>query len=108
MTMGVTYTPVPVLTFSVDHRQGNGQSDTRVGLQMNLQFDRSLKQQLDPSRMRGRRGLAGSRYDLVSRNNRIVMEYREQVHVKIGLPAEVKGLVAKPCLCRSASKASGH
>ena len=53
MTMGVTYTPVPVLTFSVDHRQGYGQSDTRVGLQMNLQFDRSLKQQLDPSRMRG-------------------------------------------------------
>ncbi|MET0332403.1 MAG: inverse autotransporter beta domain-containing protein [Dyella sp.] len=92
MTLGINYTPIPVLTFSVDHRQGNGPSDTRVGLQMNLQFDRSIKEQFDSSRMKSRRSLTGSRYDLVSRNNRIVMEYREQWLVQIGLPAEVKGL----------------
>jgi adhesin/invasin len=91
-TFGLNYTPVPMFTVSVDRRQGSGQADTRVGLQMTMQFDQSLSSQLDPSRMAERRSLAGSRYDLVSRNNRIVMEYREQKLLKLGLPGEVKGL----------------
>ena len=92
LTFGVNYTPVPMLTFSIDHRRGAGQSDTRYGLQLNLQFDRPLGEQLDPHRVAERRSLAGSRYDLVGRNNRIVMEYREQQLLKIALPAESRGL----------------
>ncbi|MCZ5660429.1 inverse autotransporter beta domain-containing protein [Escherichia coli] len=38
----------------------------------------SLQKQLDPAEVAARRSLVGSRYDLVDRNNNIVLEYRKE------------------------------
>lgn len=94
-TVGVSYTPVPMLSFSYDHKRGSGQQDNTVGLQVNVQFDKPLSQQLDSSQVAARRSLAGSRYDLVERNNQIVMEYRKQELITLALPAEYAGLARK-------------
>ncbi|QKX44088.1 inverse autotransporter beta domain-containing protein [Escherichia coli] len=37
-----------------------------------------MQKQLDPNEVAARRSLAGSRYDLVDRNNNIVLEYRKK------------------------------
>lgn len=38
----------------------------------------AMQKQLDPNEVAARRSLAGSRYDLVDRNNNIVLEYRKK------------------------------
>ncbi|MCV5784030.1 inverse autotransporter beta domain-containing protein, partial [Escherichia coli] len=74
----VTYTPVPLLTLSAGHKQGkSGENDTRFGLEVNYRIGEPLEKQLDTDSIRERRMLAGSRYDLVERNNNIVLEYRK-------------------------------
>ncbi|EFA2914004.1 inverse autotransporter adhesin YeeJ, partial [Escherichia coli] len=57
--------------------------------------------QLDPNEVAARRSLAGSRYDLVDRNNNIVLEYRKKELVRLtltdpvtGKSGEVKSLVS--------------
>lgn len=75
----VTYTPVPLLTLSAGHKQGkSGENDTRFGLEVNYRIGEPLAKQLDTDSIRERRVLAGSRYDLVERNNNIVLEYRSR------------------------------
>ncbi|BAE73877.1 putative invasin [Sodalis glossinidius str. 'morsitans'] len=79
ITVGVNYTPFPLLTFSADQRQGKaGQNDTRLGVQLNIQLGTPWQHQLDTSAVGAMRTLAGSRYDLVDRNNNIVLEYRKK------------------------------
>ncbi len=41
--------------------------------------------------MAGRRSLAGSRYDLIDRNNNIVLEYRKKELIRLSLLDPVKG-----------------
>lgn len=78
-TAGINYTPFPLLTLSAEQRQGKGgKNDTRLGVQMNFQLGESWRQQIDPSAMGAMRRLAVSRYDLVERNNNIVLEYRKK------------------------------
>lgn len=38
----------------------------------------AMQKQLDPNEVAARRSLAGSRYELVDRNNNIVLEYRKK------------------------------
>ena len=77
ITAGVNYTPVPLLTFNAEYRQGqSGQNDARLGVEMRYQFGVPWHQQLDPGAVSALRSLAGSRHDLVERNNNIVLEYR--------------------------------
>ncbi|WP_317847668.1 inverse autotransporter beta domain-containing protein [Pseudomonas sp. HTZ2] len=79
ITTGVTYTPIPLLTFSAEQRRGNaGASDTQFGMQFNWSLGQSWSKQTDPSKVAAMRTLAGSRYDLVERNNNIVLEYRKK------------------------------
>ncbi|HEI2548383.1 TPA: inverse autotransporter beta domain-containing protein [Escherichia coli] len=88
----VNYTPVPLLTLSAEHRQGkSGQNDTRFGLEVNYRFGEPLEKQLDTDSIRERRVLAGSRYDLVERNNNIVLEYRKAEVIRIALPDRIEG-----------------
>lgn len=89
MTAGLDYTPVPLLTFSAEQRQGkSGQNDTRLGLGLNYRLGVPCRHQIDPGMVASMRSLAGSRYDLVDRNNNIVLEYRKQDLLRISL-AEV-------------------
>ncbi|WP_262804635.1 inverse autotransporter beta domain-containing protein, partial [Enterobacter bugandensis] len=79
ITAGVSYTPVPLVTFSVEQREGqSGQNDTRLGMDMNYQLGVAWQQQINPDAVAAMRSLAGSRYDLVERNNNIVLEYRKK------------------------------
>lgn len=60
-----------------------------------------MQKQLDPNEVAARRSLAGSRFDLVDRNNNIVLEYRKKELVRLtltdpvtGKSGEVKSLVS--------------
>lgn len=60
-----------------------------------------LREAPDPNEVAARRSLAGSRYDLVDRNNNIVLEYRKKELVRLtltdpvtGKSGEVKSLVS--------------
>jgi len=90
-TLGVNYTPIPMLTVGLDHKRGGGTGDTKIGLQLNYALGESWSKQTDASRVAQRRSVAGSRYDLVERNNHIVLEYRKQQMVKLELPKEIVG-----------------
>ena len=102
ITAGLSYTPVPLISFSAEQRQGKqGENDIRIGMELTLQPGHSLQKQLDPAEVAARRSLVGSRYDLVDRNNNIVLEYRKKELVRLtltdplkGKPGEVKSLVS--------------
>jgi adhesin/invasin len=84
MTAGINYTPVPLLTLSAEQRQGKaGESDTRFGVEMSYRLGVPWSQQIDPEAVAATRSLAGSRYDLVERNNNIVLEYRKKEVIRL-------------------------
>ncbi|HHZ7748233.1 Ig-like domain-containing protein [Escherichia coli] len=92
ITAGLSYTPVPLISFSAEQRQGKqGENDTRIGMELTLQPGHSLQKQLDPAEVAARRSLVGSRYDLVDRNNNIVLEYRKKELVRLTLTDPLKG-----------------
>ena len=79
ITAGVNYTPVPLITLGAEQRQGqSGINDTRITLDMNYQLGVPWHSQLNPDAVAAMRSLIGSRYDLVERNNNIVLEYRKK------------------------------
>lgn len=102
ITAGLNYTPFPLMTFSAEQRQGKqGENDTRFAVDFTWQPGSAMQKQLDPNEVAARRGLAGSRYDLVDRNNNIVLEYRKKELVRLtltdpvtGKSGEVKSLVS--------------
>ncbi len=102
ITAGLNYTPFPLMTFSAEQRQGKqGENDTRFAVDITWQPGSAMQKQLDPNEVAARRSLAGSRYDLVDRNNNIVLEYRKKSLVRLtltdpvtGKSGEVKSLVS--------------
>ncbi|ENC33190.1 bacterial Ig-like domain family protein [Escherichia coli P02997067.6] len=102
ITAGLNYTPFPLMTFSAEQRQGKqGENDTRFAVDFTWQPGSAMQKQLDPNEVAARRSLAGSRYDLVDRNNNIVLEYRKKELVRLpltdpvtGRSGEVKSLVS--------------
>ncbi|EEZ6869804.1 Ig-like domain-containing protein [Escherichia coli] len=102
ITAGLDYTPFPLMTFSAEQRQGKqGENDTRFAVDFTWQPGSAMQKQLDPNEVAARRSLAGSRYDLVDRNNNIVLEYRKKELVRLtltdpvtGKSGEVKSLVS--------------
>ncbi|RVS33910.1 inverse autotransporter IatD, partial [Escherichia coli] len=86
------YTPFPLLTLSAEQRQGKqGENDTRFAVDLTWQPSSSMQKQLNPDEVAGRRSLAGSRYDLIDRNNNIVLEYRKKELIRLSLLDPVKG-----------------
>ncbi|EHP7678440.1 Ig-like domain-containing protein [Escherichia coli] len=102
ITAGLNYTPFPLMTFSAEQRQGKqGENDTRFAVDFTWQPGSAMQKQLDPNEVAARRSLAGSRYDLVDRNNNIVLEDRKKELVRLtltdpvtGKSGEVKSLVS--------------
>ncbi|CAM3762434.1 MAG TPA: invasin/intimin [Salmonella bongori] len=79
VTVGVSYTPVPLITAAVDYRHGQDSMDeTHFGVNFRYNFGQTLSQQLSSSEVQNLRSLAGSRYDLVERNNEIVLQYKQK------------------------------
>lgn len=102
ITAGLNYTPFPLMTFSAEQRQGKqGENDTRFAVDFTWRPGSAMQKQLDPNEVAARRSLAGSRFDLVDRNNNIVLEYRKKELVRLtltdpvtGKSGEVKSLVS--------------
>ncbi len=90
------------MTFSAEQRQGKqGENDTRFAVDFTWRPGSAMQKQLDPNEVAARRSLAGSRFDLVDRNNNIVLEYRKKELVRLtltdpvtGKSGEVKSLVS--------------
>lgn len=79
VTVGVNYTPIPLITAAVDYKRGqDSMDDTRFSLNFRYAIGQSLQSQLEPSQVAYRRSLMGSRYDLVDRNNEIVLQYKKK------------------------------
>lgn len=92
ITVGLNYTPVPMMTLGVNQKFGKGgKNDTQVNLGVSWTPGVPLSTQLDPDQVALRRSLLGSRMDLVDRNNNIVLEYRKQDLISLGLPPELTG-----------------
>lgn len=94
-TIGVTYTPIPLVTLSADHKRGQGgesQSSFKVGL--NYQVGVPLEKQLSSDAVISARQLENARFNLVSRNNEIVLDYKQADNGRISLPAALRGVPA--------------
>ncbi|HHR5914076.1 TPA: inverse autotransporter beta domain-containing protein, partial [Providencia alcalifaciens] len=84
-TLGLSYTPFPLMTLKGETSRGD-LNDSRIGLELTYRFGVPLNQQLDPKYVDSMRNLAGNRYDFVDRNYNIVMQYRKQELLTISLP----------------------
>lgn len=91
-TVGLSYTPIPLISLSTDYRQGeNGLSETSFKIGFNLQLGVPLKKQLSADELRASRLIEHSRYDLVDRRNDIVLDFKENEKGSIALPIQLKG-----------------
>ena len=91
-TVGVIYTPIPLISMSADYRQGQGGlSDTTVRVGLNYQIGTGLTKQLSPDEVKASRMLGNARYNLVDRKYDIVLDYKKDDAVQITLPAQVRG-----------------
>ncbi|WP_145480939.1 inverse autotransporter adhesin Ilp [Yersinia similis] len=92
VTLGVNYTPVPLVTIGAEHREGKGNNNnTSVNVQLNYRMGQPWSDQIDQSAVAANRTLAGSRYDLVERNNNIVLDYKKQELIHLVLPDRISG-----------------
>lgn len=92
ITAQVNYTPYPLLTFTTEHQQGKaGKNNTVLGLGLTFQPGVSWKQHLNPQAVGAMRSLAGSRHDLVERNNNMVLEYRKKDVIRLQTAKLVTG-----------------
>jgi adhesin/invasin len=92
ITAGLDYTPVPAITVGAAYSKGTGgMSDVLFNVQLNYRMGVPLSEQFDPRAVASMRTLAGSRYDLVQRNNRIVLNYRKRVVIRLTLGPPLNG-----------------
>ncbi|PHM49435.1 inverse autotransporter beta domain-containing protein [Xenorhabdus miraniensis] len=93
--LGVTYTPIPLITMGVDYKQGErGFTETQFLANLNYRFGVPLSAQLSGDNVASIRTLAGSRHDLVERNNHIVLDHRKIPVAEISEqnpPIEIEG-----------------
>lgn len=79
VTMGLNYTPVPLVTLTAQHKQGeSGVAQDNLGLKLNYRFGVPLAKQLSAGEVAAASSLRGSRYDSVDRSTLPVMEYRQR------------------------------
>ncbi|CCG88753.1 inverse autotransporter beta domain-containing protein [Erwinia piriflorinigrans] len=89
---GVNFTPIPLLTLGAEHRQGqSGKNDSRLSLDLTYRPGVSWQQQMNPQEVASMRSLSGSRYDLVERNNHMVLQYRKQELIQLHTATRVVG-----------------
>lgn len=86
VSLGLDYTPVPLVTFTAAHKQGeSGVSQNNLGLKLNYRFGVPLKKQLKSGEVAAFTSLRGSRYDSPERTNLPVVEYRQRKTLSVFL-----------------------
>ncbi|MDC9613672.1 inverse autotransporter beta domain-containing protein [Xenorhabdus khoisanae] len=89
---GLNYTPIPLITMGVDYKLGTkGNSETLFLANLNYRFGIPFDMQISPHNVASLRTLTGSRYDVVQRNNNIVLDYRKKSELSINLPSDLSG-----------------
>ncbi|CDM87639.1 inverse autotransporter beta domain-containing protein [Xenorhabdus bovienii] len=90
--LGLTYTPIPLITMGVDYKQGeSGHTETQFLANFNYKLGVPLSAQLSPENVASMRTLTGSRYDLVERNNNIVLDHIKQSTIQLSIPQSLIG-----------------
>ncbi|KAB7681179.1 hypothetical protein GBN23_06345 [Plesiomonas shigelloides] len=87
-TLGLNYTPIPLVTISGEKSFGDS-DEAKFNLGFNYKIGVPLSHQIDTGAVDLQRTLMGSKYDLVDRNNDIVMQYKKQELLKIALPEKI-------------------
>lgn len=83
---GLSYTPVPLVTVSAHHKQGeSGAGQDSLGLKLNYRFGVPLWKQLSAGELSQSGSLRGSRYDNPVRNMMPVFEYRQRKTLSVYL-----------------------
>lgn len=93
VTAGLNYTPIPLFTLGVDQRMGKSRKhETQWNFQMDYRLGESFYSQVSSSAIAGTRLLTESRYNLVERNNNIVLDYQKKNILKLILsPVKIVG-----------------
>ncbi|PKH19121.1 hypothetical protein CIG19_20515 [Enterobacterales bacterium CwR94] len=91
LSVGASYTPIPLVTLAADRRLSGGDGETRLALEFNYRPGVPWRQQVDADAVGSLRSLRAGRYDLVDRNNNIVLEYRKQELVSLQTASLVTG-----------------
>ena len=95
-TVGVNWSPFPLLALNVEHRIGNnGANETGAKIAFNWLLGRSLEQHLDTSVIEANRHIPNNRYDFVNRNNNIVLEYQKKTLISLSLPKVIQGVTGE-------------
>ncbi|ALS68415.1 hypothetical protein AT395_25065 (plasmid) [Pandoraea apista] len=91
ITVGLTYQPIPLFSLDLDYRAGQGGvSQTTVRANLTYKIGVPLDKQLRASSVRDSKLLKGSRYELVNRNNEIVLEYQKK-EARLTIPTQISG-----------------
>ncbi|MBX9495266.1 inverse autotransporter beta domain-containing protein [Yersinia enterocolitica] len=91
MTVGVNYTPFPLVTLGADWRRGGGTDELQLQAQLTYSLGVPWSEQVSSAAVANLRTLSGNRMALVERNNNIVLEYRKQELISLILPQEIRG-----------------
>ncbi|WP_052189367.1 MULTISPECIES: inverse autotransporter beta-barrel domain-containing protein [Xenorhabdus] len=76
--LGITYTPIPLITIGMDYKQGErNRTETQFLASLNYRMGVPLSAQLSSDNVESMRTLSGSRHDLVERNHHIVLDHRK-------------------------------
>ncbi|PHM74909.1 inverse autotransporter beta domain-containing protein [Xenorhabdus kozodoii] len=93
---GVNYTPVSLVTLGADYKiASGGHSEGLFLANLNYRFGVPFADQISSDSVAAMRTLAGSRYDLVQRNNNIVLEYKKKPEFNLSLPSILSGYSAQ-------------
>ncbi|WBA56727.1 inverse autotransporter beta domain-containing protein [Providencia sp. 21OH12SH02B-Prov] len=91
ITVGVNYTPFPLVTLGADWRKGNGSDELQLQAKLTYSLGVPWKDQVSSAAVANLRTLSGNRMALVERNNNIVLEYRKQELISLILPQVIRG-----------------
>ncbi len=95
ITLGVGYQPVPLVKFDAKHTEtSGGERNTQMGINLEWRIGESLSNMLDSTKVN--KSLQGMRYDMVERNNQIVLEYTKAQLMSVELPQSLSGLENNP------------
>lgn len=86
LSMGVNYTPVPLVTLSAERQEGeSGDNQDLVQLSLTYKLGVPLNQQLSPEYVAVSQSLRGSRFDTVDRNNIPVLNFHQRKTLSVYL-----------------------
>lgn len=88
LTLGMSYTPVPLVTLKGEHSVGD-KKESRMGIDVSYRFGVPWIEQISGSAVNALRSVKGSLSEFVDRNYEIVMQYRKQVLLRIDLPGQI-------------------